>query len=132
MWAEGTDSRTMKVGLYSWDTENSRPKDLLAESTINITASSNWFKTAPLNISINPNTIYAIVVLNSYSNLTLMNTNYTALAGETRIVISGSNLESLPDPMGAVSSSSNTYRAFYAVYETGSSGRSNIDCPYVL
>lgn len=117
-WCDNeTEEADYDIGIYSHDSANNRPDELLGSALNNAKGTTGgWKSVTGLNITITPSTIYWIG--DQVDNTaTATNTNYTATPGEK--VDYKTFQSSLPDSWGSSSGSNERLIAFYAVYETG-------------
>lgn len=106
------------VGIYSHDTTNDKPDDLLGSADFTSTGGEGW-RYAAVDIAISGGTTYWIGA--QLDDLTLTcQLDYTADAGadsERKFTQT-----TLTDPWGTSSGTDAQYLAIYAVYETGGAG----------
>lgn len=111
-WNNSGDSTNVKIGLYDWDIANDRPGNLLASESISVSG-AGWYKSTSINVLITPGNYY------SFGYLLLqgsgLNEDYLVISGERRDALT--LLSDLPNPFGAGSTPTTSYRAFYALWE---------------
>ncbi|MHA1305575.1 MAG: hypothetical protein ACTSPI_17885, partial [Candidatus Heimdallarchaeaceae archaeon] len=115
--ANATEEANFEVGIYS-DDGNGEPETLLHSDTVNAKGTSDGWKTASVNFSINPSTTYWIAVqLDNTSQITYIDHN---VSGGTGRATSATGITSLQSDWGTSSSKDTDAKAaIYAVYETG-------------
>lgn len=108
-WSTTTTDLAYTAGIYSHDSVNNRPLDIIGSSGGNFNEGSGWH-TKTVDIDIEGNTIYWIAIAcDGFPNF-----DFQALTGEKRDHKNNTG-STLPDPWGVSSGTSNTWRAIYGL-----------------
>jgi len=110
------------VGIYSWDTDNDKPDELIGVIRNQSVSGPGW-EVVEVDIDIEASTPYGIAIQIDTSGIGSVDINYSYLSGEVRHIKTSQT--ALTDPWGTTSTTSTAWRAIYAVWEVASA--TNID-----